>query len=156
MIESSALCNLKVQGNYKKILDRILLLSRTNLHSRCHLDSQLRRHALSRIPSYPRQLTYALRCRILCPLSRSARLCSTFDCTLRGPFDDLYFIRLSAARTLCGSIITFISASTVCLIKLLLLYHFSRGMSNTFCNFHNKTCKILYVPVTNIAFTFFL
>ncbi len=47
-------------------------------------------------------------------LSRTA-----FDCALRGPFDHLGFIRLSAARTLCGIIMTFISASTVCVFAII-------------------------------------
>ena len=38
---------------------------------------------------------------------------SPFDCALGGPFDRLFLIRLSAARTLCGGIATVISASTV-------------------------------------------
>lgn len=46
------------------------------------------------------------RCRILSDKFR-------FDCTLSGPFDDLTFTRLSAPRALCGSRVTFISASTV-------------------------------------------
>ena len=36
-----------------------------------------------------------------------------FDCTLSGPFDDLFFTRFTAPRALCGIIITFTSASTV-------------------------------------------
>ena len=36
-----------------------------------------------------------------------------FDCTLSGPFANLFLIRLSATRTLCKGIIAVISASTV-------------------------------------------
>lgn len=43
---------------------------------------------------------------------------NAFDCTLGGPFDDLFLARLSATRTLCEGIVAFIPASTVCLIKL--------------------------------------
>ncbi len=53
------------------------------------------------------------RCRILCA---GRRICCTrraFDCTLRGPFDDLSLTRLSAARALCKGMIAVISASTV-------------------------------------------
>ena len=66
--------------------------------------------ALSRIPTYPRQLTYAL------TLQNTQRRACAFDCTLRGPFDGLCFARLSASRALCTSITTVISASTVCCI----------------------------------------
>ena len=55
------------------------------------------------------------RCRILCA---GRRICCTrraFDCTLRGPFDDLSLTRLSAARALCKGMIAVISASTVCI-----------------------------------------
>jgi len=36
-----------------------------------------------------------------------------FDCTLRGPFGDLFLTRLSAARALWKGMVAFISASTV-------------------------------------------
>lgn len=62
--------------------------------------------ALSRIPTYPRQLTYAH------TLQNTLGI-SPFDCTLSGPFDNLFLIRLSASRTLCKGIIDVISASTV-------------------------------------------
>ena len=32
----------------------------------------------------------------------------TFDCTLRGPFDNLFLIRFSASRTLCKGMIAVI------------------------------------------------
>jgi hypothetical protein len=66
----------------KKVLDRMLLLSRTNiLNSRCHLDSRKIR-ALCRIPSYPRHVTPASRRRILRD--------TPFDCALSGPFDNVF------------------------------------------------------------------
>ena len=38
---------------------------------------------------------------------------SAFDCTLGGPFDNLFLTRLSAPRALCEGIVAVISASTV-------------------------------------------
>ena len=45
----------------KNALDRILVLSRTNNlnYPRCHLEFTITARALGRIPTYPRQMTYA-------------------------------------------------------------------------------------------------
>ena len=51
--------------------------------------------ALCGIQTYPRQLTYAN--------TLQNTLHNAFHCTLSGPFDELFFARFSAARTLCGS-----------------------------------------------------
>ena len=70
----------------KKSLTESWILSRTNkAYPRCHLEFTTGYRALSGIPTYPRQLTYA-------PTLQNT-LCEydTFDCTLSGPFDDLYF-----------------------------------------------------------------
>lgn len=53
---------------------------------------------------YSRPLTRVIRCSFLDAL---------VGCTLRGPFDDMHSIRFAAPRTLWGSMVTFISASTV-------------------------------------------
>ncbi len=58
---------------------------------RCHLDFAVI-GALCGIPTYPRQLTYAL---------RYSLLGITFQCTLSGPFDSSFLARLSAMRALC-------------------------------------------------------
>ena len=65
--------------------------------------------ALSRIPSYPRQLTYA-------STSQNTlrdTISPAFDCALSGPFDDLFLTRFSASRALCKGMIAVISASSV-------------------------------------------
>ena len=95
----------------KKSLTDILCQGRIS-HSRCHPASRSDR-ALCGIPSYPRQLTYAPRRRILSP--------PAFDCALRGPFGGLFPTRLSPCRarcarlcrTLCKGMAALISASTV-------------------------------------------
>ena len=60
------------------------LLSRTNKAwpsiRGATLTSWERPHALGGMPTHPRQLTYALRCRILCGR------CAAVPCTLSGPF----------------------------------------------------------------------
>ncbi len=63
------------------------------------------------ILTYPRQLTYAhtLHATFIGLIDALAR-------TLRGPFDGLFHIRLSASRTLCSGIAAVISASTVSII----------------------------------------
>ena len=69
----------------------------------------------------------SLRRRILCADD-------TFDYALRGPFDNLCFTRLSAARALCRSIITVISASTVWSYQYALIKALLFGFVNThFC-----------------------
>ena len=73
---------------------------------RCHLDSRVHSPALCKILTYLRQLTYA-------HTSQSTRILKSFDCALSGPFDILGSIRLSAPRTLCATINTVISASSV-------------------------------------------
>lgn len=70
--------------------------------------------ALSRIPTYPRQLTYA-------HTLQNTLESLPFDCTLGGPFANLFLTRLSAFRTLCKGIINVISASSVYYIKFLVL-----------------------------------
>ena len=60
------------------------------------------------IPSYSRQLTYALRRGILSASSRTA-----FPRALSGPFNNLHTARLSPSRTLWKRSIIFIPASTV-------------------------------------------
>ena len=108
-------------------------LSRTNkTYSRCHLDSRDSR-ALSGIHKYPRQLTYAH------TLQNTLR-CPAFDCTLRGPFDDLFLTRLSATRALWKGMIAVISASTVCMIELNVFYHLYSALSTR--NFTNLARKI--------------
>ena len=73
--------------------------------------------ALSEIPSYPRQVTYAftLQNTLLPEISflLEKHFPSAFDCTLSGPFDDLFSAGFSSSPALCRSIITVISASTV-------------------------------------------
>ena len=76
---------------------------------RCHLEFTAKL-CTCRILTYPRQITHAL------ALQNTLRICA-FDCTLRGPFDDLFLTRLSATQALCTGIIAFISASTVWRIK---------------------------------------
>ena len=49
----------------------------------------------------------------VCPTLQNTQQ-KAFDCTLRGPFSDLFFTQLSAPWALCASIIALISASTVC------------------------------------------
>lgn len=63
-------------------------------------------HALYRIRTYPRQLTYA-------HTLQYTQYRGIFDCTLNGPFADLQLTRLSPPRALCEVIIDVISASTV-------------------------------------------
>ena len=70
-----------------------------------------------------------LRRRILCAKR-------TFDCTLRGPFDNLCFTRLSATRALCKSIITVISASTVSSYNHILIKSFLRLFVNSSSYIH--------------------
>lgn len=63
---------------------------------RCHLDSRVHSHALCKILTYLRQLTYAPRHRILG--SNAA-----FDCALGGPFGNLHFDPvLSIPDSLCA------------------------------------------------------
>ena len=68
--------------------------------------------ALSRIPTYPRQMTSAYN------VAEYFVIFITFDCALSGPFDKLFLTRLSAPRALCKGIIAVISASTVWCTKL--------------------------------------
>lgn len=64
-----------------------------------------------RILSYPRCLTHIRRCRIL--RNRTDKHKIPFHCTLSGPFAELFFARITAPRTLCASISSFIPASSV-------------------------------------------
>lgn len=75
------------------------------------------------------------RCRILC--RDAVRRQATFHCTLGGPFDNLFFARLSPTRTLCGSIVTFIPASTVCLYEQIVAQ--KQSLVNSF--FKKTGCK---------------
>ena len=70
---------------------------------RCHLDS-CHRHALSEVPAYFRQLTYALRRRILG---------SPFHCALCGPFGRLPSIHSHQVGLSVRAFPALISASTV-------------------------------------------
>ena len=85
------------------------------------------------IHTYPRQLTYAHTLRYTLAGSNPQ-----FRRTLSGPFDDLFSVWLSAPQTLCGSIITVISASTVHWLSE--LYHCKTILSKanyvTFLNRH--------------------
>ena len=74
------------------------------------LTSWERPHALGGMPTHPRQLTYALRCRILCGKSAAV------PCTLSGPFqekatqgrlflDELFPVCFSAAQALCTGMV---------------------------------------------------
>lgn len=94
----------------KNDLDRNILSVKVeqNTYPRCHLDS---RHDAVHLTGYqhtPGNWRMPARCRVLCAWR-------AFDCTLSGPFDDLFLPRLSATRVLCTGIIAVISASTVCL-----------------------------------------
>ena len=73
---------------------------------RCHLDSRVHSHALCKILTYLRQLTYA-------HTSQSTRILKSFDCALSGPFGNLHLDPALSSRTLCARIITLISASSV-------------------------------------------
>lgn len=93
--------------------------------------------ALCGVPSYPRQLTYALTSWST-PLAVCQVQLPWFDHALSGPFDDLFLTRLSAARALWKGIIAVISASTVCCCVL--VYHVSPPLStgqNQICHFNS-------------------
>lgn len=62
--------------------------------------------ALSRIPTYPRQMTSAYNV-------AEYFVKITFDCALSGPFDSSFLTQLSAPRALCKGVTAVISASTV-------------------------------------------
>ena len=63
---------------------------------RCHLDSRVHSHALCKILTYLRQLTYA-------HTSQSTRILKSFDCALSGPFGRLRFNpALSLPDSLCA------------------------------------------------------
>ena len=85
------------------------VLSRTNntYYPRCHLAFMGRPMHFNRIPTYPRQLTYA------CTL-HSTRQRFAFRCTLSGPFDDLFLTWLPPSQALCTGIVAVTPASTVC------------------------------------------
>ena len=68
--------------------------------------------ALSRILTYPRQLTYATRCRILCEFSWS--FCSHLTAPSAVHLTTCFLSGSQQARTLCEGIIAVISASSVC------------------------------------------
>ena len=63
---------------------------------RCHLDSRVHSHALCKILTYLRQLTYAF-------TSQSTRILKSFDCALSGPFGNLHLDpALSFPDSLCA------------------------------------------------------
>lgn len=63
---------------------------------RCHLDSRVHSHALCKILTYLRQLTYA-------HTSQSTRILKSFDCALSGPFGNLHLDpALSFPDSLCA------------------------------------------------------
>lgn len=63
---------------------------------RCHLDSRVHSHALCKILTYLRQLTYAF-------TSQSTRILKSFDCALSGPFGNLHLDpTLSFPDSLCA------------------------------------------------------
>ena len=80
----------------KKVPDRKYFCQGRINDPRCHLDLQLC-CTLNRIPSYPWQLTCAIRCRIL------GRCTPAFHCTLSGPFDDLFSARSQLAGLSVGA-----------------------------------------------------
>ena len=80
----------------------MLIRGATLIHGPCR--------ALCGIPLYPRQLTYAH------TLQNTRQY--AFDCTLRGPFDNLFLTQLSASWALCAVMAAVTSASTVCLLNL--------------------------------------
>ena len=63
---------------------------------RCHLDSRVHSHALCKILTYLRQLTYAC-------TSQNTRILKSFDCALGGPFGNLHLDpALSFPDSLCA------------------------------------------------------
>ena len=76
--------------------------------------------ALSRIPTYPRQMTSA--CNVAEYFVKA-----TFDCALGGPFDNLFLAWFSASQALCKGIIAVISASTVW--NIYFLYYIKQMLS---------------------------
>ena len=78
--------------------------------------------ALSRIQTYPRQVTPA------CSVAEYS-VHNTFDCALSGPFAKQFLTRFSAPRALCIVLIGVISASTVYFSKF---YHKQTNLSSIF------------------------
>ena len=102
--------------------------------------------ALSRIPTYPRQLTYAHTSQ-----NTQHRNAVFFDCALSGPFDNLGFARLPPAQTLCEIMITVISASTVCNLFHLLQYSTApvlvkRFFQTSVCHTNAAQCLLSFSP----------
>ena len=95
------------------LTEQLLCQGRIKTYPRCHLVFTALGRALCGIPVYPRQLTYA-------PTSQATKH-RAFHSALRGPFDNLFPIRIPASRTLCGGITAVISASTV-FIRFSVLY----------------------------------
>ena len=88
---------------------RILLLqgrTKRAFYPRCHLDSRPVPCAFGY-----RHIRGSNACPCVAEYSESDP--PSFDCTLRGPFADLFLARFSASRALCEGIIDVISASTV-------------------------------------------
>lgn len=92
-------------GN-KKILDKASALSRTN-----HL---IRVATLNSRITCSQQDTIMSSATDVCPhVAEYSVPKGTFDCTLSGPFDEMFLTCLSATQALCEGINAVISASTV-------------------------------------------
>ncbi len=104
-----------------------------------------------RIPTYPRQLTYANTLQMGSPPHPAVTVSHTSSvldsirharrsvpCTLLGPFDDLCFTRFTAARALCGSMVIFISDSTVYVMSIAHSAPFVKGYREIFCEINKQ------------------
>ena len=77
-----------------------------------------------------------------------------FPCALSGPFDDLFFICISASQTLCRSIIAVISASTVCNLIFRYFSRMLRGCQAGFSviiRFNSRLTLNVFNPCTRQA-----
>ena len=77
-----------------------------------------------------------------------------FPCALSGPFDDLFFICISASQTLCRSIIAVISASTVCNLIFRYSSRMLRGCQAGFSviiRFNSRLTLNVFSPCTRQA-----
>ncbi len=74
--------NRKILDKIRFVKDEYGTLFSCTTNPRCHLVFTGTNPCPRRIPAYPRQLTYANTLQILCE--------TTFDCTLSGPFDNLF------------------------------------------------------------------
>ena len=106
----------------KNSLDRKgLCQGRIKPYPRCHLDSRLAVRLQDTDISSATNVCHTLQ--------NTGRAPHAVDCTLRGPFDDLFLARFSPSRALWKALVAFISASTVCFIALIvsLLPPFVKG-----------------------------